>query len=141
MSTDALKQMVDEKIVLKQIAALAAAGKSKKDIVKELGITEYNYNKIIARDDFKQALEDIGNAAVGKAVQLIRTRMSNLGTKAVDVVSGKLDEGDLDAAKTVFKILGLNGMEEKAVADTNIQIVLPGSDYQEPIEVPNGEDV
>lgn len=125
--TEAVETLVNEKVVLKQIAALAAAGAGPDAIKKELGVSDYIYKLLTTSDEFKTALEEIGNEATVKAIQLARTQISNLVSKAIRVLNQKLDEGELDAAKEVFKRIGMDGSNDKPVADTNIQIVLPGS--------------
>lgn len=140
-------QIVNDLVLAKEVAALYITGATNAEIakgMKERGVTlsRYDINDITESDAFRQIIMEYSEKAMGPAIAKAKARMSRLLDKAVKVIERVLDEGDdanaLKAASMVFKSAGL---EEQSVdnQDTNITVVLPGSDSSKTIEVESKE--
>lgn len=125
MSRTPVTGAVINTVLAKQIAGLALIKTPQKAISEQLGLTAYQVGKIMASDEFKAALKEIGDASVAEAKQTIRAQTSKLAQEVTRVLTAKLQEDNLEAVKIALKIIGFDE-EEKVTGDTNISVVLPG---------------
>lgn len=133
------KLIVDE-LISRQVAAIAIINPNVTDIAKQLNISKELVRRVMDSRQFREILIDIGDSSLGPAIAKVRSQTAKLVNKALKVIEDKLDEGDLDAAKVVLKVLGVDNQEEKH-QDTNLTVVLPNtvqaSTIQQTIEVPD----
>jgi hypothetical protein len=117
--------VVDE-ILMKQIIALGMAGETQFAISKKLGLSRPMVDKICDDPKFREMAMEIGNREVVPVIAKMRSQLSKLGEAAISVVKQHLQENNLEAAKLVFKTMGLMEQEEKQ-GDTQLTVILPGS--------------
>jgi hypothetical protein len=88
----------------------------------------------MASSEFRDVLSDVGDAALKPAIAKAKNGADGLVDKALKVLEDALDEGDIDAAKVVFKLIGLENQEERA-SDTHLTVVMPGAQTENVISV------
>lgn len=116
-----------EEVVTRQVAALAASGASRTVIASQLGLSLYKVKAVMASDEFKQLVTDIGDEATRTAKQQIKASVGNLATEVARVLKEQLQENNLEAVKIALKVMGFDQAEEQK-GDTNIQVILPGQE-------------
>lgn len=140
------KFIVDE-LLTRQVASLLASGSTPTQIAQVLGISRTLASKICLLPSTKSFLKEVGESSLAEAKLTIRTRVSRLANKILDVIEAKLDEGELDAVKVGLKVLGLDVAEPPSSTGTSLTVVLPGhAPAPKPIEAefsdvaPEGEE-
>lgn len=119
------KVVIDE-VIARQIAAIAIINPNISDISRQLNISRDLVRRVMDSAKFRDILTAVGDSSLAPAIAKVRAQTSKLVDKALKVIEDKLDEGDLDAAKVVFKIIGVDQQEDKP-QDTNLTVVLPGA--------------
>lgn len=110
-------------------------------MAEQFGVSRHVISRIKNSEFFKNMLSAQANHEIGSVIETGRNGLAKLVQKAIKVVEARLDYNDLEAAKTVFRAVGIEKMEEKPV-DTNITVVMPGGLNEKVIEVKeNGEPV
>jgi hypothetical protein len=120
--------------LVSRIADLAVKDNSAVDISKETKLSYPIVRKIMRSPEFQEACRGI-------ALQNFSMRLG----KAMAVVDRQLAEGNLDAAKLVFKAAGVAELEkqEKVKTEQQLVVVLPGASQPKEItsEVINDEGI
>jgi hypothetical protein len=131
-------QIYTDEVLVRQVVALALLNKTRVEMAKELNVHHATIGKIVNSDKFKELIAEVGDEALTQAKTYVRVQMGRLVTDAVNVIKKNLKEGNLEAAKVVFKTVGLDN-EENRVGETNLTVVLPGADEKPTIEVDSGQ--
>jgi CRISPR/Cas system CSM-associated protein Csm2 small subunit len=126
----------NEDLLIQQIAALAIAGTTSiLGVSKALNISRHQVRRFMADPRYREILDEVAEKELVPAITSMRNKIAKLGDKAIRVLEQHLDEGNLDAAKMVFKAMGLEAQEERQM-DTTIQVIMPGAhDDAKTIEV------
>jgi len=103
-------------------------------MAEQFGISRHIIGRIKNSEFFQNMLQAQANHELGAVIETGRNGLAKLVSKAIKVVEARLDDNDLEAAKTVFRAVGIERMEEKP-QDTNITVVLPGGINEKVIEV------
>lgn len=98
-------------VFIKQVAALSSAGASQNKIAAELKISKYWVKKALDTDRCSQLIAEIGSDAVESAKTYLRVEIGKLSKEAVRVVAANLKKDNLEAAKMVLKVAGLDGKD------------------------------
>ena len=130
--------IIDETII-KQVAASAVLGSSVNQMATELGISRFQVRKVMNMPEFKAIMQDLGNDSINTAKQAIRAKTADMAAEVTRVLMEQLKENSLEAVKIALRIMGFDN-EERQVADTQINVVLPGS-KQEIVIPTSGEPV
>lgn len=134
-------QLVITDALIKQVAALAAVGKSTLAISTELKISRYHVNKIMQKEEFRIHTAEVGDAAIEGAKAYVKGEMRHLAPEVVRVLKANLKKDKLEAVKTVLSIMGFNDEKPKDTGGGGISIVLasevvqPKKDEDDYIEV------
>ena len=126
-------------ITTKSVFALALAGKSRTQIRKELKLSPALLDQILQSDDYKKLAESQATDELLPLITETRKKLGKLLDKAVTVLEHNLDQGELQAAVTTFKLMGLLDEKKETAQDTTIQVILP-SEVSQVIEVTNEEN-
>ena len=109
----------------KRIAVMLIAKQSVMQMSKELGISRGKINRIIRDGLPTKYMDEMGTEALATAKQRIRQGTAKLVDLIIETLEVNLKNHDLKAVPHALTILGIKE-EEKAVTDTNIQVILPG---------------
>lgn len=99
---------------IKQVAALSSTGASQNKIASELKISKYWVKKALDTDRCAQLIAEIGSDAVESAKTYLRVEIGKLSKESVRVIAANLKKDNLEAAKMVLKVAGLDGKENDA---------------------------
>lgn len=121
-----IEPIVVDTVTVKQVASMFATGATKTDIVNTLGVTRVQLGRIMLREDFKSALQSIGDKAVEDARAIIRAQTMDLAVEVKRVLQEQLRENSLEAVKISLRVMGFDQQQEQK-SNTNIQVVLPGA--------------
>ena len=120
---------------VREVATLAAAGAPKSHIIKSLNTTQFIVNEVLAMPDCKSFIDEINKEAIEEAKLTVRKGVASLAAEAVKVVQDNLKKGSLEAAKTVFKVLGVDGNNEDVSQNNSFQLVLATDKGHETITI------
>lgn len=126
-----IKKRIDD-FFIKQVAAATLVDPTILGLSQKFNVSRRQIRNVMEDPRFKQELDRMGDEALKPAINIVRKDMIKLAKKAVKVVESNLDDDNLEAAKLVFKVLGVDQMEEKP-NDTNLTVILPGSVKQETV--------
>lgn len=126
---------------IRQVAVMASTGTPKSHIQKQLNMTPFILGEILAMPECVAMIDEVNSAALGEAKIAIKQGLSSLAKEAVQVVKNNLKKDSLEAAKTVFKALGVDGSQEENKADNSFTLVLATDKGQETITVRDAKDV
>ena len=126
--------------VIKKAAAMAAAGVTKAEIGRQLGLSQYWRTKLYKDELFKKTVAEIGEDAVSSAKAFTRGELSRLAKKAVTAIEKNLDKHSLEAAKTVLRALGLEQAKEDDNKQGGFTLVLANQKQPQPAIVVKKEN-
>jgi len=118
-------------ITIRQTAMLKSVGRSAMEIAQELNISQSSVLRLLKRDDTKALIKSMETTAIQSAISVLKVELSRLLQKAVQVIERKLDEGDLDAVRVLFKGVGVESQEATKDSSQQITVIMPGAP-QEP---------
>jgi len=131
--------VVTSTILVPKVLALVIAGQNKTQIKKALKISPALLNQILESDEYRKLAEQQPREGLLPIISETKAAIGQLLTKAVSVLDHNLDEGDLQAAITVFKLNGLMDEASREQGDTSITVVLPGAS-EKVIEVNDADE-
>lgn len=127
MTTSNDDNKVNETVLMKRAAALAITGANLNQMTKKLGISRYLVEKLCAKEEFKQLVNELSDSEIVPIITKARKELSKLVFEAIRVLKHQLSENSLEAAKIVFKSIGLEDQEMEK-RDSEINIFLPGNE-------------
>jgi CTP-dependent riboflavin kinase len=130
------KDDIEKSVLISKIAGYVAQGTDKKDIVRELGITQQRLVYLMRLPECVEKINKLLDEATLGAVKEAKKQFANLLPKAIRAIERKLeDDADLKAAEIVLKGLGALKEDEAPQQATAIQVVLPSGETRDVIEV------
>jgi uncharacterized protein involved in tolerance to divalent cations len=138
------KLPVNDALLIPQIAAQLALGKSCMAIADNLNVGYHTAKRISKMDETKAIVKEIGDSykEVAKAVAV--KAISEMTELAVEGLKKALKEGNVQAVRTHFQVVGLLGQDDQALKDKgggSLTVVLPGGSLTQEnvIDVSNTE--
>lgn len=119
-------------VIVQQVAALCALGRSAKQISEELNITVREVKRISEMPTCKEVVRKIGMEAMEGAKSAIKSRTAGLVDAIMSNLETNLKKNNLNAVPIAINILGFT-KEDVMQGDTTIQIVMPGQDVPKTI--------
>lgn len=134
-----LKTPVNEIAVIPKIAALLACGKTRTEIAQTLNLGYATVVRLGQKDECKTIVQEIGNSYKDVAKAAAIKAVSELTDLAIEGFKKALKDGNIEAIKTHFKVIGILGVDEnkQQQGGGTIQVILPGANItnQEVIDV------
>lgn len=129
-------EALNDGALIKQVAALAALGGNQTSIGKELGINDETAARILAKEETRAIIDDIGDAAVKQAKARLKTQISSLAESVYKALKFQLEKkNSIQAAGLALKVMGMDG-ESESKAQGQLIVNLPGVST-----APNGETI
>lgn len=120
--------------LMKQIAASDLAGfMSKAEIARQFNLSHHAVAKILKSDEYNLIKDRLSDAVIAPALKQAKISLSALLKQAIKVVKKHLEEDNLEAAKLVFKSMGIGDKEDEK-GDTAITVILPGSEAPKEVQ-------
>lgn len=118
-----------------QVGALALSGKNIKQMSDSLGITRHQVRKYLKHPDCTSFLDDAKQSAQTAAVAHIRTELGKLAPEVTSALKRLVtaDRPNIDAIKTVLKVMGALDLDEDKKDSTPLTIVMPTAVKQEKV--------
>lgn len=131
---------IEKEVLVTKIAGLIAAGAEVNSISKELGVTPQKVRYIRDLPETRDKVNELVNSVMGDIVKEAKRGLAKLLPKAIRAIDRRLEEdADLKAAELVLKGVGALKEEETNNNATSIQVIMPGGEDREIINVsPNG---
>lgn len=128
--------------MIKQLAAAALSGTvTIAALSRQFNLPRHTVKKIINSPEYTEVLGKMTDDEIMPVINRTRAKITKLGDKAVKVLEKHLEEDNLEGVKLVLKVMGLDNKPEEKQADTNINVILPGSSEKDvPSIVINQED-
>lgn len=138
----------EENALVGLVTALRLKGAGEPKISQELSITRHKVRKIIASDEYKNFLKEMGEKACNEASASFRNRMVELEPLAYAALRENLKNKKLDAVRLWAEVSGAKVGKDNQGDDSPgvINIVLPGEQPKEKdvsekvIEVSSGQE-
>lgn len=134
MKTDTEEKAVKAKrlkhndpLVLAEVAMLAITGAKASDIGAIMGLNAMQIGRVQRTPEYQKLFQDLVDRHLSSIIKRTRAQLAAMANTAVEVVKYHLEDNSLDAAKLVFKAMGLEQLETDH-NDTHIQIVMPGAE-------------
>lgn len=118
-----------------QVADLVLLNTPDIRIAEALNITRYRVGKIKASPEFKAYLKEVKEKNSAVASALFMDKLESLAPLAFAALEHNLKELKLDAVRVFAEIAGLNKKEEAVQHDSTIQILMPGAQEPQVIDV------
>lgn len=119
---------------IRDVAIMAAAGAPKAAIIKKMNTTPFIVNEVLAMEEAKLIIAEVNESALSEAKTRIKQGVAGLASEAVRVVKDNLKKGSLEAAKTVFRVLGVDTGDNTA-QNNSFQLILATDKDKETITV------
>lgn len=116
---------VERDVLSRRAAELFAAGATHEAVSRELKIHKVTLRAVIKSTNFDKYLADTFDEIAKPARGYAKRALSRLMPKAIKAVEEALDNGDLEAAKIVFKSAGIEAPSDDGGKDTTIVVQLP----------------
>lgn len=140
MSKLATDTEIMEQSIADQVAFMRIAGQGYNQIAKALNINYRRVKTIAGSDECKSVMLKIKRESLELGLARSSQAMSELALPAIEVLKKALKKGSLKAAEIVIKnIAATAGTQPEHIADTSIQIIMPG--VKETINVTNKETI
>lgn len=117
-----------------KIATMLLAGSTRTAIAKTLKISVPRVNTLMNTQECIDTIRKLEQEGLSVARSKIRLGVAQIADKVLKVINQHLDEGNLQAIAPALKILGISE-EQPEVQDTNIVVMLPGSQDSKIINV------
>jgi len=147
-----IRPPTNDALHITQIAGLLAVGKSATDIARQLNLGYHTVKRIANKDDCKAIVAEITTSYKETAKAVAAKAVAEMTELAVEGLKKALKDGNIQAVRTHFQVIGLLGQEEsqaKQQGAGTIQVILPGAHAEKPAietefsfespEVSNGE--
>lgn len=119
-----------------QIASLLALGKSATEIARQLNLGHATVKRIANKDECKAIVAEITTSYKETAKAVAAKAVSEMTELAVEGLKKALKEGNIQAVRTHFQVIGLIGQEEadasKKQGSQTLQIIMPGAHAEKP---------
>ena len=126
--------------ITRQIATRKAIGATLRELEAEFGYSRPVINRVLASDVAKAIIKEVVDSAVTGAVSAIKRELADMSDLALAALRDNLKEGSMEAVKTYFKALGMEGQATEAPEKSQqMVIVMPGAKPPKDIEVGNGQ--
>lgn len=123
--------------VVRQLATRRAVGASMRDLEAEFGFSRPVVSRILASDLAKSVVKGLTDSAIEAAAIEARRGLSEMVKMANAAVLENLKTFNLEAAKIIYKAIGVEAIEKQESRQQQaIQVILPGA--VAPKEVDNG---
>jgi hypothetical protein len=134
----------NDALFIPQIASLLALGKTATEIARQLNLGFHTVKRISQKDECKAIVAEITTSYKETAKAVAAKAVSEMTELAVEGLKKALEEGNVQAVRTHFQVIGLLGVEEQGSKDKGsgaLTIVMPGASVSqnEVIEVSDGQ--
>lgn len=135
-----VQKPTNDALYITQIAGLLAIGKSATEIARQLNLGYSTVKRIANKDECKNVVAEITSSYKETAKAVAAKAVAEMTELAVEGLKKALKEGNVQAVRTHFQVLGLLGQEEadaaKKQSGQTLQIIMPGASVEKPpIEV------
>lgn len=127
--------------LLAQLLKLRQEGKAAIPCAQALGLTRYQVEKMLKSDEYRDYALEVAKQINDEIVAFeaeqhkkLSQRLWALDTKVVKTIEKNLDEGKIAAVDTWARLAISKDKSEEKRQDTNIQIVMPGSNTETAVE-------
>jgi len=130
------KPLANDTLCTPQIASLLALGKSNFEIAKQLHLGHATVKRIANKDECKAIVAEITTSYKETAKAVAAKAVAEMTELAVEGLKTALKEGNVQAIRTHFQVIGLIGQEEadasKKQGAQTLQIIMPGAHAEKP---------
>lgn len=139
-----LRPPTNDALYTAQIAGLLAVGKSATEIARQLNLGHATVKRISNKDECKAIVAEITTSYKETAKAVAAKAVTEMTDIALDGLKKALKDGNIQAIRTHFQVIGLIGQEEsdasKKQGSQTLQIIMPGAHAEKPaVEVPSFE--
>lgn len=131
-----LRPPTNDALYTTQIAGLLAIGKTATEIARQLNLGHATVKRIANKDECKAIVAEITTSYKETAKAIAAKAVSEMTDLAVDGLKKALKDGNIQAIRTHFQVIGLIGQEEadasKKQGAGTIQVILPGAHAEKP---------
>jgi hypothetical protein len=130
-----IRPPTNDALHITQIAGLLAIGKSATEIARQLNLGYHTVKRISNKDECKSVVAEITSSYKETAKAVAAKAVADMTDLAVEGLKKALKEGNIQAVRTHFQVLGLIGQEEsqtKQQGTGTIQVILPGAHAEKP---------
>ena len=136
-----LKTPIQEVVLIPQIAAQLALGKSTTEIAQALNVGFNTVRRLAGKEETKAVVKEIADGYKDVSKAYCMKAITEMNELSMDGLKKALKDGNVQAIRTHLQVIGLIGVEEakgNEKAGAPITVVLPGAKVESVIEVSNG---
>jgi hypothetical protein len=135
-----MAENLNQDMLCRQAAALIASGATHATIQQQLNLSRWQTSKLVNDPMTRQYVAEMGEEVTKTALIRIRQDVSKLAGLAMKALESNLKKNNMEAVKTLLRVVGALDHETQQAQDTNLTVIMPGAKTEQVLEV-KGEEL